>query len=142
MISGKKNGAELIISDVYWGGRGIFKNGRMRQWLVWRNWCHQGVIYDRNQFVEQVIEFPVRFKVQADHYANIVFSAQAGLIVAKHPECIAWYASMGFSNENRDSEFRKEFPDIVRRHFGLMTYLVVLLRRAALGIVKRGRFRK
>lgn len=138
VIGGRKIGADLIVSDVYWGGRGIFKNGATRHWLVWRNWCHQGVIYDRKQFVEQVAEFPARFKVQADHYANIVFCARTGLKITKHPECISWYASTGFSNQSRDAAFRQEFPAIVREHFGVATYLVVVLRRAALSIRKRG----
>lgn len=134
---GKAQGAHLIIADVFWGEGHIFRNKLSRNTLVWRNWCHQGLFYERLKFLESVKEFPVKFKVQADHYSNIVFTSDAELVVIKYESCVAWYSSEGFSSRTIDSEFRHAFPKIIKKHFGFTFFSIVVVRRALLGIVRK-----
>jgi hypothetical protein len=105
---------------------------------MWTNWCHQATIYRRNIFREHNVSFPEKFRVQADHYVNIVLAAGKGLTVVKHSACIAWYSAEGFSATSRDSEFRAAFPQIVREQFGLLSFWIVVLRRALLGALGKG----
>ena len=129
--------ADMILGDVFWGGRKIFKNWGCRNALVWRNWCHQAIFYNRLKFIDSVGEFPVAFKIQADHYANIVFCSISGFKLLKYGGCISWYSSNGFSSRSTDTEFRNAFPNIVRQYFGLFSYWVVVIRRVGLAVFKR-----
>ncbi|MDG6999713.1 MAG: glycosyltransferase [Nitrososphaerota archaeon] len=124
--------ADVILGDVFWGKCKIFRNSRSPHSLVWKNWCHQGIIYRREIFDKCGLRFPEDFKVQADHYVNIVLATRRDLTIVKYDTCIAWYSSGGFSTTNRDSTFRTRFPSIVRENFGLLSFFVVVLRRALL----------
>lgn len=136
ITQGLKGCADLILADVFWGSNGVFKNNPDKHSLVWRNWCHQGVFYNRLKFDKEVGEYSVQFKVQADHYANILFSNISGLKTFKYDGCVAWYASDGFSSRFLDKKFRAAFPEIVRRNFGEFFFYVVVVRRAMLEITK------
>lgn len=127
--------SDLVLSDVYWGKSGVFKNCSSRSWLVWRNWCHQGIFYKRERFVNEIGSFPVKFAAQGDHYVNIVFSGLPGLKTSKYKGCIAWYSADGFSSKSPDMVFREAFPDIIRQHFGAFSYLMVVLRRMLLSAI-------
>jgi glycosyltransferase involved in cell wall biosynthesis len=132
LIEGQKHNADLILADVFWGRHAVFRNYSQRWHLVWRNWCHQGLFYNRLRFQEIVGEFPVRFTAQADHYANIVFTRGPGLTTYSFPGCIAWYSSAGFSSQHPDSAFRRQFPSLIYANFGLISFIVVTMRRALL----------
>ena len=136
IIDGLNSKADLILSDVFWGSQEIYKNFSALQFLVWKNWCHQGILYNRKKFIESVHEYPVQYKVQADHYVNIVFSRIQNLKVYKFKGCIAWYSSDGFSSRNIDSNFRKDFPNLIRKHYGILNYFIVLARRLILVLFK------
>lgn len=130
ICQGIENSAEMILADVFWGNRYVFKNKASRNTLIWKNWCHQGVFYNRLKFLHAIGEYPVKFQAQADHYINIVFSAIPGLKWTKYCGAIAWYSTDGFSSRVKDLEFRHAFPEIVRKHFGFTCFAVVVLRRA------------
>jgi glycosyltransferase involved in cell wall biosynthesis len=130
---GMAEASDLILANVFWGGGGVFKNSTSRSSLVWRNWCHQGIFYKRERFVEEIKSFPTQFTAQADHYVNIVFSGLLGFRITKYNGCIAWYSGDGFSAKQPDMVFRKSFPAIVYKHFGVLSYLMVISRRKMLG---------
>lgn len=136
ITQGKSSGADLILADVFWGDVIIFSNSPSPHSLVWRNWCHQGIFYDRLQFIASVREYPVKFKVQADHYANIIFSNISGLKTFKYSGCIAWYSAVGFSSREVDFEFRNAFPQIIFKYFGCIPFLLVVCRRLLLKVLK------
>lgn len=138
LTNGARLKADIILGDVFWGSHKIFRNRRSPYSLMWTNWCHQATIYRRNIFREHNVSFPEKFRVQADHYVNIVLAAGKGLTVVKHSACIAWYSAEGFSATSRDSEFRAAFPQIVREQFGLLSFWIVVLRRALLGALGKG----
>ncbi len=132
LIEGQSHNADLILADVFWGRRSVFRNYPRRWHLIWRNWCHQGLFYNRLRFLEIVGEFPVRFTAQADHYANIVFTRRRDLTTFSYPACIAWYSSGGFSSHHPDSVFRRQFPSLIYANFGLISFIVVTMRRSLL----------
>ncbi len=132
VIQGKENVADLILANVFWGKDRIFKNNIFRKYLAWRNWCHQGIFYNRERFIKEIGEYPVQFKTQADHYINIVFSSVPLLRVTKYHGCVAWYSADGFSSSSPDLVFRPVFPAIVRNHIGFISYCCVIFRRAFL----------
>lgn len=136
IVQGKAQDADLLLADVFWGEDRIFRNKLARGVLVWKNWCHQGVFYNRAKLLDIAGGYPARYKVQADHYINIVFSATPGLKSVKYPGCVAWYSSAGFSTRYLDNDFRAVFPSIVRQYFGFGDYLVVVLRRALLAVFR------
>ena len=74
LLYGRDRGAHLILADVFWGRGAIYRNKVSRNTLIWKNWCHQGIFYDRQKFIEHIGGYPLSYKVQADHYCNIVFT--------------------------------------------------------------------
>jgi glycosyltransferase involved in cell wall biosynthesis len=134
IIQGKENRAELILANVFWGNDRIFKNNLFRTYLAWKNWCHQGIFYDRERFIKDVGEYPTQFKAQADHYVNIVLSSVPSLKITKYHGCVAWYSADGFSTCYSDLVFRLGFPILVRNHIGFFSYCCVILRRALLSL--------
>lgn len=136
LIEGQKYNADLILADVFWGRDSIFRNHPRRWHLIWRNWCHQGLFYNRLRFLEIVREFPVHFTAQADHYANIVFTRRRGVTTYSYPGCIAWYSSCGFSSRHPDFVFRRQFPRLIYDNFGFISFVIVALRRALLVLTR------
>jgi glycosyltransferase involved in cell wall biosynthesis len=136
LIEGQKHNADLILANVFWGRHSVFRNYPQRWHLIWRNWCHQGLFYNRLRFLDIVGEFPIRFTAQADHYANIVFTRRRNLPTYSYLGCIAWYSSGGFSSQHPDSVFRREFPRLIYHNFGFISFIVVTLRRALLSFAR------
>jgi glycosyltransferase involved in cell wall biosynthesis len=136
IIRGAGRAADVILANVFWGNGRIHKNYVLRQSLVWTNWCHQGVFYKRSVFLKIIRSFPSEFKAQADHYSNIVLSADRTVRVVKYNGCIAWYSATGYSTQSPDLVFRAAFPGLVREHFGLISYSAVVLRRALLKCIQ------
>lgn len=131
---GIENQADIILANVFWGSAGIYKNRASRNALVWKNWCHQGLFYDRQKFLQRVVCYPLKYKTQADHFANLVFCSASGVNISRYKGCIAWYAADGYSAQVRDEVFRTDFPDLVRTNYGFMSWAMVVLRRAILKI--------
>jgi len=136
IIQGKASNADIIIADVFWGERRVYRNSPSKNVLVWKNLCHQGLFYDRLKFINAVGVYPVQFEVQADHYANIIFSSIVGLKIFKYTGCIAWYSSDGFSSRTLDAEFRCAFPMLVRKHIGVVSFYIVVARRFLLKLFR------
>ena len=136
ILNGIKKDADLILANVFYGTKWIYKNYPSKHFLVWKNWCHQGVIYNRERFVHVVGSYPVQFKVQADHYANIVFSSTASVKIIKYNRCISWYSLGGFSSRTVDGDFRLIFPRLVRERIGMVDYCMVITRRLLLKIFR------
>ncbi len=67
--------ADLIVADVFWGSRLIYKNRRSPRSLIWKNWCHQGIIYNREFVIKSGVLFKQEFKTQSDHYFNILLAS-------------------------------------------------------------------
>jgi glycosyltransferase involved in cell wall biosynthesis len=137
IFQGMENCSDIILADVFWGKGQVYKNRSSRSMLVWKNWCHQGIFYKRLKFQDAVNKYPVRFKVQADHYINIVVSGLPGLKLTKYCGCVAWYSSDGFSSQSVDLEFRNDFPAVIHKHFGYISWFTVVVRRMLLKIIRK-----
>jgi glycosyltransferase involved in cell wall biosynthesis len=133
---GLQKHADVILANVFWGTGRVYKNSPSPRSLIWRNWCHQGLIYRRELLRDAGMHFPEAFKTQADHYANIVLTAGHRATIVKHNGCIAWYSASGISCKSVDSAFRVRFPSLIREHFGFPSFAIVVLRRALLAIAQ------
>jgi glycosyltransferase involved in cell wall biosynthesis len=131
-LKGSFRGIDLIVADVFWGTQLIYKNRRSPRSLIWRNWCHQGIVYRREFLQESGVFFKEEFRTQSDHYFNIVLTASHNATIMKVRSCIAWYSAEGLSSSYKDSAFRSRFPSLIRENFGFMSFLIVVLRRALL----------
>jgi hypothetical protein len=134
---GIRKHADLILADVFYGKGRVYKNRPSPRWLIWRNWCHQGIIYRRELLRETGIRFPEAFETQADHYVNIVLAAGHGATIVKHDGCIAWYSASGSSSRVADSVFRLRFPSLVRQYFGFSSFATVVFRFTLANMVRR-----
>jgi glycosyltransferase involved in cell wall biosynthesis len=129
--------AELILANVFYGKERVYKNRPSPRWLIWRNWCHQGIFYRRELLQKAEIRFPEAFITQADHYTNIVLAAGHKATILKYDGCIAWYSASGVSTRVVDSAFRVRFPSLIREYFGLPSYLTVVARWALVAIFRK-----
>jgi len=119
---------DIVVSDVFFGSKRMYRNKVSKLFLVLKNWCHQGVIYNKDSFKVNAGFYKGLYKSQADHYANILM--MSGSRRARHYSgCIAWYSADGFSTVYRDEKFRKVFPVLILKKFGLIYFLVVSVRR-------------
>jgi glycosyltransferase involved in cell wall biosynthesis len=136
LTAGLQKRADVIVADVFWGTGRVYRNHPSPRSLIWRNWCHQGLIYRRELLGDAGLRFPEAFSTQADHYANIVLTAGDGATIVKHNGCIAWYSASGISCKTMDSAFRVRFPSLIREHFGFPSFAIVVMRRALLTIAQ------
>jgi hypothetical protein len=134
---GLQEHADLILADVFYGKGRVYKNRPSPRWLIWRNWCHQGIIYRRELLSATGMRFPEAFQTQADHYVNIVLTAGHGATIVKHGGCIAWYSASGSSSRIADSVFRAQFPSLIRQYFGFPSFATVIFRFALADMVRR-----
>lgn len=137
LTRGLQNHPDLILANVFWGRGRIHRNHPWPHWLIWRNWCHQGIVYRRELLREVGIHFPESFKTQADHYVNIVLTAGHRATIMKHHGCIAWYSASGLSSKIADTAFRARFPSLVREYFGFPYFATVVLRFSLMNIIRR-----
>jgi glycosyltransferase involved in cell wall biosynthesis len=109
-----------LFCDVYWGGEGVHR-GRPSKWkILFRNVCHQGIIYSREAVLKHG-PYLRKMRVQADHLLNIKLLWDTGsggkIRYLKRP--VAWYASTGYSSAARDTLFYRLHPTIIRRYLGV-----------------------
>lgn len=107
---------DLVLANVFYGSRCVYKNRLSRFFLLHKNWCHQGVLYNRNFFLRFIVEYCFDYKSQADHYANIKAISSAKKIL-RVDKCIAWYSADGFSSNYQDNDFRNDFSRIIASNF-------------------------
>ena len=120
---------------MYWGTRGIFA-GRPSRWRVlFRNLCHQGIVYSRES-IDKHGPYVRKMRVQADHLLNIRLLWDRDLAgrVSYVGVPLVWYSGAGFSTLARDPVFWRLYPAVMRRYVG--GWAAVLLRASR---VLRGR---
>ena len=129
--------ADVILANIFYGKGRVYRNRPWPSSLVWRNWCHQGVIYRLELLRDSDIRFPEAFVTQADQYANIVLTAGSQAKILKHDGCIAWYSASGVSTQIVDTAFRMQFPSLVRQYFGIPLYISVVLRLRLMDLIRK-----
>jgi len=116
----QRNEVDLIVCPVLLSSGRSYRPHRLLFFLILRNWCQQGVIYRRAIFQEYSLHR--RFKIQADHYLNVLLCADVSLrkMYINHPVCV--FGVAGISSRIRDERFRKIRPVLARRVLGKVGY--------------------
>ena len=116
-----------LFCDVYWGVRGVYSGRPSRFRLLAKNLCHQGIIYSRDAFSKHG-PYIRSMSVQADHLLNIKIlwdRAPAGPIsYLRQP--LSWYSGDGFSALNRDNQFWRLYPQILKRYVGNWAWCLLI----------------
>jgi glycosyltransferase involved in cell wall biosynthesis len=121
----------VIFGDVYWGASGVYSGRPSRVRLLWRNACHQGIIYSRSSFYRHG-PYLRKLKGQADHYINLrLLWSEEGRRAAYLPAPVAWYSGTGYSSTTGDPVFRRLYPLILRKHVGLWASCALQIYRLA-----------
>jgi glycosyltransferase involved in cell wall biosynthesis len=109
----------LVFAQVYWGLDGVRSAHSSRWAILWRNVCHQGIVYSREALLRHG-PYVRRFHVRADHLLNIRVLWDAALRhrarYVKLP--LAWYSATGVSFTTPDRNFYRVQPAIIRRYLG------------------------
>ena len=122
-----KNKPYLLIFNVFWGNSKVYVNRPNRFFLIYRNLCHQGIIYSRSTFSEYG-KYNIRMKYQADHYLNIkilwdLVNFKKIIYINKS---LVWYSGSGISTLGyKDLIFSKFYPLILKKNVG--TFAMFLL---------------
>jgi glycosyltransferase involved in cell wall biosynthesis len=117
----------LFAAACYMQSVGMAKPSKWRASLAFRNWCHQGIFYSRSYLVEHPYE--PRYKAQADHKKNIEIVSNRAHRVGVSEELVAYFSAGGVSSLSPDLEFRREFPKLVARAYGMPFGILVKIKQ-------------
>lgn len=123
---------DVILFDVFWGQKGVYKNFRNKYSLLFRNWCHQGVVYKRDVFYNTGF-YELLYKYQEDHHMNMKIAANGSLKVHKSASIISWYSADGVSSVEQDKIFRANFPILVSQNYGYLVGFIIKMKRYIYG---------
>jgi len=133
-VRSEENSPDVIACYSYMQNVGLSGPSRVKGALIFRNWCHQGLLYGSRLFTKK--RFDVRYKVQADHKFNLELFADRNLKVDYRSDVITHFASGGLTSKVPDLRFRADMPDIVRAAYGNFYWLIALGKRALADIIK------
>jgi glycosyltransferase involved in cell wall biosynthesis len=126
-----------IVCKVVFGDKGIFSPYKNKFGLIFKNWCQQGVLYNRSIFKEFI--FDESYIIQSDHKFNIEISCSINANILYLNDIISFFNTSGLSQGTHDWEFRKDMPYIVKTNFGLFWGGVTILRRTLGSMKKRSK---
>lgn len=122
-----------IVGKVVFGDKGTFSPIKSKYGLIFKNWCQQGVLYNRVIFNDFI--FDEKYKIQSDHKFNIEISSTKKARVLYVNDIIAFFNTSGLSQSQNDLLFRKNMPGIIKNNFGIFWSWITILRRT-LGSIK------
>ncbi|WP_207535790.1 glycosyltransferase family 2 protein [Desertivirga arenae] len=79
--------------------------------------CHHSVLYPRRVFERYI--YNLKYKIGADHLLNIQCWTDQTIKKEYHPFIIANFAQGGLSQQDIDEKFKKDFPLIILKYYGL-----------------------
>lgn len=135
-LAGLSDDVTLFAASCLMQEGGISKPSSWPPSILFRNWCHQGLIYARTYFDDR--EYEIQYITQADHKLNIDIVSGKGFKYRPSELIIAYFSSGGVSQTRVDLEFRQNLPAIAKRQFGPFYYLAVLAKQRVADMV-RGR---
>jgi hypothetical protein len=121
------NEVDLFAAPCYMEKQGLRQPSMNRFSLIHQNWCQQGLIYARTALSSR--RFDVRYPIQADHKLNIDLVTDPTTRLAVGSEPIAFFSSGGVSSRRHDVAFIRDFPAIIRTHYGPLIGMLYGLRR-------------
>lgn len=113
---------------------GLSGPSKIKGALMFRNWCHQGLIYGAKLFENK--RFDIKYKVQADHKFNLELMANTNLKITYRNDVITHFASGGLTSSYPDLLFRADMPTIVRESYGIFYWLIALTKRKLADLIK------
>tara|TARA_B110000971_G_C20015932_1_gene503945 strand:- start:1208 stop:1924 length:717 start_codon:yes stop_codon:yes gene_type:complete len=123
---------DAIVCQVVFGTKSILKPIRFKQGLIFRNWCHQGVIYKKALF--NSFKYDEKYPIQADHKFNIEISKECKIKFSNL--VISYFDTEGVSQTNTDWAFYRDMPKIVQGSFGYFWSVISIIRKLP-GKIKR-----
>lgn len=130
----KKYDCSAIVCNVVFGNKKIFKPFTSKFGLIFRNWCQQGVLYNKSIFSN--LSFDEKYPIQADHKFNIEVSAYPNNNIIYFDKVIAFFNTNGISQSVIDKKFRSDFPTIIKTNFGVLFGLITYFKRELSNILK------
>jgi hypothetical protein len=118
---------DAIVCRVAFGNKGLFKPFKSKYGLVFRNWCQQGVLYNREVF--SFFTFDETYPIQADHKFNIEISSKSMSRILYEDIIVSYFNTSGISQSVHDTSFRRDMPAIVSANLGPIWGGVSVLRR-------------
>ena len=116
---------EIIYGKCYFDSdKNIYGEEMSLRKLMFKNICHQGMFIQKKLF-NQVGYYDLKYIALADWWWNIIVFYNKSITKKFVPIVIASYAGGGFSEVNKDTEFKKFRKDFVLRHYGVITYLIL-----------------
>jgi hypothetical protein len=113
----------VLMQDVGLSGASLFRRG-----LIFRNWCHQGILYNAKIFTRR--RYDLAYFAQADHKLNIELAGERTTTILRRKEVICYFSSGGVSSCYDDLRFRKDMPQIVSNAFGKGSGFLTIARRS------------
>lgn len=124
----EKQDKSIYVSDVIYSTGTVYRNFINKYFLLFRNWCHQGVVYNKRLFDN--LEFNPVYKVQADHYLNIrIVTSTSSNEICKFLYPVSVYSNSGFSTYTKDNKFWLDYPQIVRQCYGSFFSTLIKIKR-------------
>ena len=115
---------DIVVNPVVFGNRGILYPIKNYLGLIFKNWCHQGVIYRKNVFSDR--NYNQKYSIQGDHEFNIYASKKYR--VKYSSLVVSYFSTQGTSQIYIDQVFKKEMHSIIRNFFGILPMILSLIR--------------
>jgi glycosyltransferase involved in cell wall biosynthesis len=123
-----------IVCKVIFGNKGVFSPYKSKYGLIFKNWCQQGVIY--NKILFESLLFDENYKMQADHKFNIEISSNPLNRILYLDDVISYFNNEGVSQTINDINFRADFPNIISVNFGKFFGFFTFLKREGANYLK------
>lgn len=133
-IESNKFNHSAIVCNVIFGDK-IFKPFKSKYGLIFKNWCQQGVLY--NRLVFRNLKFDENYPIQADHKFNIEICNDQKFNIKYYNKVIAYFNTNGISQNVVDRKFRSDFPSIVKSNFGLFFGILTYIKRELSNVLKK-----
>lgn len=126
-IDGCGNDTVLHAAPCIMQGRGLHAPSAFRLGIVFRNWCHQGIVYRRSLIL--AAPYQLKYRIQADHHTNILILSVRAHRYRILREPVAYFSAGGISTTAVDWTFRADLAGIARRTFGPHAGFLVWLKQ-------------
>lgn len=117
---------DVFAAPCYMEKQGLRQPTTNRFSLIHENWCQQGIFYARSFFASR--KFDLRYPIQADHKLNIEIVSDPNTRLAVGFEPVAFFSSGGVSSRRHDIAFIRDFPQLIRSHYGPLLGLLYATR--------------
>ena len=91
--SNNLNGYDIVVNPVVFGNSGVLFPIKNYLGLIFKNWCHQGVLYRKNVFADR--NYNQKYTIQGDHEFNIYASKKYRLKFSS--TVVSYFSTQGTS---------------------------------------------